>query len=186
MPLAQAAPRIGCERSPSMTCTARVPNQFGRANGTRRPGPRDDRGRVRRACDQVVRFVKGRRRLTGGTHASCHPTEQAQSSLVASGPVTRARRIDGRPVRDKGSGDTLPPRPGTAIRQRPPEADRAESFHPAQLDQTHPRPSPWRDSNRTGPADRETARFGLARPPPADPALSPCHSSCAPSWDTLK
>src|SRR5271157_5434538 len=72
MPLAQAAPQIGCERPPSMACAGRGPSQFGRAHGTRRPGQIADRGRVHRACDTVVRFVNGDRRLIEGTHPACH------------------------------------------------------------------------------------------------------------------
>ena len=109
IPLAQAAPRIGCERPPSMACDGRGPNQFGRAHGTRRPGPIGDRGQVRRACDKVVRFVKGRPAADRGSTRLATAGSTAKSSprcLRSVDPSAENRRPAG--AGQKSLGTLLP------------------------------------------------------------------------------
>ena len=55
MPLAQAAPRIGCERSPSLARPGQRPTRFGPRIRTRGPASIDDRDGSFRAQAKVVR-----------------------------------------------------------------------------------------------------------------------------------
>ena len=55
MPLAQAAPRIGCERSPSLARSHQRPTRFGPRYKTRGPASINDRDRSFRAQAKVVR-----------------------------------------------------------------------------------------------------------------------------------
>lgn len=180
MPLAQAAPRIGSERPPSMACAGSGPVSSGCANGARRPIPTENRGRTNRACDLVVRFVKGRRRRAeGALHSSsiaCAPRR-----LRVDDPSAENRRPAGAGSRGLGT-------PLFRLRGR-----RLEGNLLRQTGRNHSRRSRWTcshsdqvpdaiPSRRFGPDNPDTDCKRLCRTPRTGPAdRRPVTPSCASS-----
>ena len=90
MPLAQAAPRIGCERSPSLARSHRPPTRLGARLQTRGPASINDRDRSFRAQAKVVRDGPPR---GSGSNADITMI-QAHTLPLPSRRITRVRRID--------------------------------------------------------------------------------------------